>query len=94
MSYPQRMMWDPIPYRGYGMLSVPEFNACLRCLRTVEQRTGASVILTWPGDDLDAWVALARMRYVRSTPQNRLELTPAGAAYLRQITDRHSVEIK
>ncbi len=97
---PPRLMPDPLPYpRGYGMLTKREHATCLRILGAVESRPCASIVLTWCSEETDAWIALARMGYVRDTADARvgkssapmrwhqIELTSAGETYLRQMRE-------
>lgn len=90
MPAPEYVMPDPIPYRGYGMLTATEMAATLRVLRQVITRPSAWVSLAWSRDDQDAAISLARMQYThvespRARGWNTLALTEAGATYLAQL---------
>jgi len=92
-------MPDPLPYRGSivpGILTEREHSAIVRVLRVVEPGACVTVSVTWSGEEIDASIALASAGYITralvhprgpSAPMrwSRLEITPAGAAYLEQM---------
>lgn len=90
-----RLLPDPIPYRGYGMLSASELAAVIRVLCAVSTKPQSLIVMTWSSEDQDALIALSRCRYTRTVPRaetstvhwNHLELTAVGEAYLQQIGD-------
>lgn len=88
-----RLLPDPLPYRGHGMLSVSEIAAIVRVLRVVATKPQSLIVTTWSSEDQDASIALSRCGYIRTVPRterstfqwNHLELTEAGETYLLQI---------
>lgn len=80
-----------------GILTASEHEASLRVLRALRTPVCATVVLTWPADEVRAYVQLVRSGYVaalaRPLPEklsapfrwDRVASTPAGLEYLRQI---------
>lgn len=91
------LMWDPQPARRPGILTAGELAACKRVLESLREPACASTLLAAEGEDLDAFLSLARAGYVESVPAraptktdapfrwDRIRATPAGLLWLEQV---------